>query len=48
MRGEPENFVVFNPRIVQPSQEDIVLEEGCLTYPGLYFKIKRKIYKSQN
>ena len=41
MRGEPENFVVFNPRIVQPSQEEIVLEEGCLTYPGLFFKIKR-------
>lgn len=41
MRGEPENFVCFNPKIVQPSVEQIVLEEGCLSYPGLIVKIKR-------
>jgi len=41
MRGSPENFVCFNPRIVQPSEQQIALEEGCLTYPGLYVKIKR-------
>jgi peptide deformylase len=41
MRGQPENFVCFNPRIVQYSNETIVLEEGCLTYPGLIVKIKR-------
>ena len=41
MRGQPENFVCFNPRIVQPSEMQIVLDEGCLTYPGLYVKIKR-------
>ena len=41
MRGQPENFVCFNPRIVQPSEMQVVLEEGCLTYPGLYVKIKR-------
>jgi len=41
MRGDPENFVCFNPRIVQPSHEEIILEEGCLTYPGFYVKIKR-------
>jgi peptide deformylase len=41
MRGSPENFVCFNPRIVQPSEQEVVLEEGCLTYPGLYVKIKR-------
>lgn len=41
MRGNPENFVCFNPRIVQPSEQEIVLDEGCLTYPGLYLKIKR-------
>jgi peptide deformylase len=41
LRGEPENFVCFNPRIVQPSEEEIVLEEGCLTYKGLIVKIKR-------
>ena len=41
MRGDPENFVCFNPRIVHFSNEEIVLDEGCLTYPGLYVKIKR-------
>jgi len=41
MRGHPQNFVCFNPRIVQPSAQQIILEEGCLTYPGLLVKIKR-------
>lgn len=41
MRGDPENFVCFNPKIVMPSEEQIVLDEGCLTYPGLYVKVKR-------
>jgi peptide deformylase len=41
MRGSPENFVCFNPKIVQPSEAEVVLEEGCLTYPGLYVKVKR-------
>ena len=41
MRGSPENFVCFNPKIVQESEQQIVLEEGCLTYPGLLVKIKR-------
>lgn len=41
MRGEPENFVCYNPRIVQPSEMTIALEEGCLTYPGVVVKITR-------
>ena len=41
MRGHPQNFVCFNPRIVQPSEQEVILEEGCLTYPGLLVKIKR-------
>jgi peptide deformylase len=41
MRGAPENFVCFNPKIVQYSEQTVVLEEGCLTYPGLLVKIKR-------
>jgi peptide deformylase len=41
MRGHPQNFACFNPRIVQPSTQEIILEEGCLTYPGLLVKIKR-------
>lgn len=41
MRGSPENFVCFNPKIVQPSAAFVSLEEGCLTFPGLTVKIKR-------
>jgi peptide deformylase len=41
MRGAPENFVCFNPKTVGTSLDTIVLEEGCLTYPGLLVKVKR-------
>lgn len=41
MRGAPENFVCFNPRIIQPSEAQVSLEEGCLSYPGMLVKIKR-------
>ena len=41
MRGSPENFVCFNPKIIDVSNEQIILEEGCLTYPNLLVKIKR-------
>lgn len=41
MRGQPENFVCYNPRLVQPSEMTIELEEGCLTYPGLLVKVTR-------
>jgi peptide deformylase len=41
MRGHPENFVCFNPKIIDTSNETIVLEEGCLTFPNLVIKVKR-------
>jgi len=41
MRGSPENFVCINPRVVNQSDETIYLDEGCLSYPGLFVKIKR-------
>lgn len=41
MRGHPENFVCFNPRIIWTDDETIVLEEGCISYPNLFVKIKR-------
>lgn len=31
----------FNPRIVDVSTQEVYLEEGCLTFPGLFYKIKR-------
>ena len=41
MRGSPQNFACFNPRIVMPSTEMIRLEETSATYPGLSVKVKR-------
>ena len=41
MRGAPENFVCFNPRVVMASEQEVRLEEISLTYPGLEVKVKR-------
>ena len=41
MRGSPENFVCFNPRIIDSTSEEVLLEEACLSYPGLIVKVKR-------
>ena len=40
MEGDP-GFVCFNPRITAFAGEDVMLDEGCLSYPGLYIKKKR-------
>lgn len=34
-------IAAFNPKILDTSEEKIYLEERCLTYPGLFVKIKR-------
>ena len=40
--GDNENYVpCFNPRIIKTAGERIPIEEGCLTYPGLFVKIFR-------
>ena len=31
----------FNPKITTQSDTEIVIEEGCLSYPGLWLKVKR-------
>jgi peptide deformylase len=43
MRGHPDrgDFIIINPRIVNLSEEQILLEESCLSFPGLIVKIKR-------
>ena len=38
--GEPA-YAIFNPRITYFGEEEILLEEGCLSYPGLSLKIRR-------
>jgi len=35
----PEVFI--NPKIIKKSKEAAALEEGCLSFPGLFLKIKR-------
>ena len=33
----------FNPKILETSKEQILMDEGCLTYPGVWLKVKRPI-----
>lgn len=45
--GQPSNpeigmpLIMINPEITDASEEKIVAEEGCLSFPGLYGKVKR-------
>lgn len=41
MRSTDLPIVCFNPRIVDESTETVLLEEGCLSHPNLFVKIKR-------
>ena len=36
-----EVMVCFNPRIVKSYSEEVEMEEGCLSYPELFLKVKR-------
>ena len=36
-----EVMVCFNPRIIKSYSEEVEMEEGCLSYPELFLKIKR-------
>ena len=36
-----EIIVCFNPRIVKSYTEEVEMEEGCLSYPKVFLKIKR-------
>lgn len=39
--GFPAPFAVFNPRIVEASNELVLDREGCLSYPNLFLTVKR-------
>lgn len=41
MRGEPQQFCCFNPKVVWESEKTVLLEESCVSFPGLVVKIKR-------
>jgi len=39
--GFPAPFALFNPRIIQASDEMVLDKEGCLSYPDLFLMVKR-------
>lgn len=43
--GDPKNRdsirAFFNPKIVDMSGDEVYIEEGCLSFPGLFVKVKR-------
>ena len=39
---ETKNIITcFNPRIVKYSKDEVVMEEGCLSYPELFLEVSR-------
>ena len=38
---KPDVFALVNPKIVKKSPETETREEGCLSFPGIFLKIKR-------
>ena len=41
MRFNGDAVVCFNPRITQYTEESTYMREGCLSFPGLFFPVKR-------
>lgn len=41
IEGFPKPFALFNPEIIESSEEQLVEKEGCLSYPDLWLSIKR-------
>ena len=38
---EKEPLILINPKILKKSKETEIMEEGCLSFPGLWLRIKR-------
>jgi peptide deformylase len=41
IEGFPTPFAVFNPKILDSSEEQLLDKEGCLSYPDLWLSVKR-------
>jgi peptide deformylase len=39
--GEENSLTIINPTILEVSTNKIEMDEGCLSFPGLFLKIKR-------
>ena len=38
------NIAVINPEVIEQSEEMINADEGCLSFPGVYIKVKRPVW----
>ena len=43
VQTEREPIVLINPKITKKTKETEVMEEGCLSFPGVWLKIKRPL-----
>lgn len=41
IEGFPSPFALFNPEILNVSEEETIDKEGCLSYPDLWLTVKR-------
>jgi peptide deformylase len=41
IEGFPKPFALFNPKILEVSDEQVLDKEGCLSYPDLWLSVKR-------
>jgi peptide deformylase len=41
MRTGDEPYAIFNPKVVDVSDKEISMKEGCLSYPDLFLTVKR-------
>ena len=41
MRTGEKPYAVFNPRVVDVSEKELSMKEGCLSFPLLYLSVKR-------
>lgn len=41
IKCEGKTYILINPKLKAKSWKKVVFEEGCLSFPGLYFPVKR-------
>ena len=41
MRTNEKPYAVFNPKVVDVSDKELTMKEGCLSFPLLYLNVKR-------
>ena len=41
MRTDEKPYAVFNPKVVDVSNKELTMKEGCLSFPLLYLNVKR-------